>query len=184
MHWKGVWLNSTNFLSPTLAHREKMKTETHTHTQVCTACLWNDTLFCSHLSFLYSVRGWGTKGPKLSWVIKPHISFFFQNVFSGTYSRESWQIRQGGCVHMLPVGFRRVGCLLVLGAAKNHACQCLTGQSRSAVMGRYDWWYYVLTQDLNASTLLWFNPCSFITHPGAADGRYDAKPPLSLRPTP
>lgn len=170
-----AWLYTAHFPPAPLPHCLIETKCEETHTSVA-SCLWNDTLFCSHLSFLYSVSGWGTKGLKLSWVIKPHIFFlsFFQNVFSGTCDREGWQIRQGGSF---------AGWLWASGGwaarwrlgQQNPACHRLTRQSTTAVTGSYDWWYYVLMQDLNASTLLWFNPRSFIKHPGAADVLRDDK---------
>lgn len=82
MHSKRRFIIRRRFL-PSLAYR--LERSRH---NVWAPCLWNGTLFCSHLSFLYSVRGRGTKGLKLSWVIKPHIFFLLSEcVF--------WQLQQG-----------------------------------------------------------------------------------------
>lgn len=64
----------------------------------------------------------------------------------------------------LAVGLVRVGCSLVLGAAKPWLSVFEGPIQRCSHREVDDWWYYVLTQDLNASTLLWFDHCCFIRY--------------------
>lgn len=138
-----------------------MWTDTH---KCAPPCLWNDTLFCSHWSFLYSVRGWGTKGLKLTWAIKPHIFFLLSEcVFCHLQQGETDRVHMGGgggVPSQAGCGLQEGG--LLTGARGSKTTPVTVWRANPEVQSYvgYDWWHYVLKQDLNASTLLWFNPPS------------------------
>lgn len=95
----------------------------------------------------------------------------------------NWQSRHGGGVpSQAGCGLQEGG--LLTGARGSKTTPVTVWRANPEVQSYvgYDWWHYVLKQDLNASTLLWFNP--LFLHQTSRRSRWTVQRQASLSPRP